>query len=1090
MQIELPGIWDAAASLWRCAYEPDLRGSWAVRLKSLSPQRQTAWQVFDVAAAPQTGIAPEAAIWLSQADQALATGNGGLVSALRIAELPRSPALDRDTLLPVVGRTSPDDGAPFDTLSTTLGDIQDRASEAAADHVLPQARDAAREEARPIAREAGADAAREAIEQPLTEVAEAVRTAAGSAEAADRRAGDAEAARDEAGRLAGDAEGSVIERTTYRPTEAPDAPTRPVINKLRERISVSDFATLRDGENWRPAFMAAIDETPDGWEILVPANDVSYWVDWIDLCGSLQDKLSGTRLRGQGMKRSVIRKFAHNDIPTALGRRKSVVEALFGHGHALFDLAVIGNGDTAPVIPYTTNWTPGQIFTYSSTSERIVSTAPDGTFAAVRTAADRVFVLVASHTADAVSILPDLAAGHWREVTGQTYDEMTQTGYFNSYTLDADYENRHAIYMNGSLEPMRDTVISGVLVSQSWYGGIVQGSGPLFADNKGFGTLNAISVDCRAEDCRASSWGGGHAIGRRIINPTGIRPGSSCIKLDEGSHRALISGARFTARDAQTDPRGASPEGIQAYKSDDAVIVGCELDGFTIGFLSNSSDRLRLDDNIVRNGSSGFRIIGGEGHSLGVGNKAIGVKGRGFVLSDLLFPQVIAGEAISCAGVGAELTALRYGRVALTARGCGTLADDDGIRATGCRHVVFDAVRGYDNGKTDSNVSAGLRMVDCYDCDVVSPAAANLTTTAQSYGVVEEGAASARNRFRNLNVGANRVANTVFTAAATVENATTSVQGFTVPGDYTATVGNRFDVAGKALRLPRRNTANRPASPQGGDTGFNTDNSRVEVYASGAWAFLLTTAGNVTMTAPFTLSGDATAALHPVTKQQLDAVGTAAASAASAAASAQTKADAALPLAGGVSMTGLFSLSGPGTAGNQPVTKTQLDGVNTTATTANNTASGALQRVGGIVTGAVEVQTGGTTSRRAILPVVAGGSTTNAEPTQLGPIGAGTGPVYTLPNNSAVMFRATIVARTSSGASAAWTARGLIKRGADASATTLVGASVTAEFSDAAFASATVTALADTTGGGLAIQVTGLAGGVFWTCSLEGARQS
>ncbi|HWL80941.1 MAG TPA: hypothetical protein VNR89_08310, partial [Roseomonas sp.] len=206
VQIELAGIWDEAALTWRCAYELDWEGTGAVRLRSLSPQRQTAWQVFDSVAAPTDAPPPPASIWVSQTDRALTAGNGGLVSAVRIAELPRAPALDRDAVLPIVSRTTADPGAPLDTLSTTLGDIQDQANTAAAEYVLPRAVQAATERSEEVAQraggESGAEAALDAIAEPLEQVQTAAQTAteeagkAGtSATLADQRAADAETAR-------------------------------------------------------------------------------------------------------------------------------------------------------------------------------------------------------------------------------------------------------------------------------------------------------------------------------------------------------------------------------------------------------------------------------------------------------------------------------------------------------------------------------------------------------------------------------------------------------------------------------------------------------------------------------------------------------------------------------------------------------------------------------------------------------------------------------------------------------------------------------------------------------------------------------
>jgi hypothetical protein len=81
-----------------------------------------------------------------------------------------------------------------------------------------------------------------------------------------------------------------------------------------------------------------------------------------------------------------------------------------------------------------------------------------------------------------------------------------------------------------------------------------------------------------------------------------------------------------------------------------------------------------------------------------------------------------------------------------------------------------------------------------------------------------------------------------------------------------------------------------------------------------------------------------------------------------------------------------------------------------------------------------------------------------------------------LPNNSAYTFRGEIVSGvTGGGNSKSWTIEGLIKRGANAASTTLVGSTVTSMFADVGAATWTIALSADTTNGGLAITFTGQA---------------
>ena len=81
-----------------------------------------------------------------------------------------------------------------------------------------------------------------------------------------------------------------------------------------------------------------------------------------------------------------------------------------------------------------------------------------------------------------------------------------------------------------------------------------------------------------------------------------------------------------------------------------------------------------------------------------------------------------------------------------------------------------------------------------------------------------------------------------------------------------------------------------------------------------------------------------------------------------------------------------------------------------------------------------------------------------------------------LPNNSAYFFRGEVVSgKTAGGDTKGWTIEGVIKRGANAAATTLVGVTVLSTHADAGAATWTIAVTADTTNGGLRVTFTGQA---------------
>jgi hypothetical protein len=89
-----------------------------------------------------------------------------------------------------------------------------------------------------------------------------------------------------------------------------------------------------------------------------------------------------------------------------------------------------------------------------------------------------------------------------------------------------------------------------------------------------------------------------------------------------------------------------------------------------------------------------------------------------------------------------------------------------------------------------------------------------------------------------------------------------------------------------------------------------------------------------------------------------------------------------------------------------------------------------------------------------------------------------------LPNNAAQAFRGLVVA-DGTGMAASWEITGLVRRGANASATVLVGSAVTKMYGDAGLDACTVALVVDTTNGGVTVTVTGLASTIItWTCSI------
>jgi hypothetical protein len=141
--------------------------------------------------------------------------------------------------------------------------------------------------------------------------------------------------------------------------------------------------------------------------------------------------------------------------------------------------------------------------------------------------------------------------------------------------------------------------------------------------------------------------------------------------------------------------------------------------------------------------------------------------------------------------------------------------------------------------------------------------------------------------------------------------------------------------------------------------------------------------------------------------------------------------------------------------------------------------SGTTRSISGIQTFSacnIPIASGQGVSQSALL--ILGRQTTDATPTALtsDTSAAGTTNQVILPNNSAYFFRGEVISgKTAAGDTKGWTIEGVIKRGANAASTTLVGVTVLSTHADLGAATWTIAVTADTTNGGLRVTFTGQA---------------
>ena len=166
----------------------------------------------------------------------------------------------------------------------------------------------------------------------------------------------------------------------------------------------------------------------------------------------------------------------------------------------------------------------------------------------------------------------------------------------------------------------------------------------------------------------------------------------------------------------------------------------------------------------------------------------------------------------------------------------------------------------------------------------------------------------------------------------------------------------------------------------------------------------------------------------------------------------------------------------------------------TVAGGSSNTASGSYSWIPGGLDATTRGLAGayafGTVRRAAlgdaqVMGMVLKGTTTDATPKVLTVDAGAAGSVnqMVLPNNSSLMFEIDVISHDSALKSASWKIQGTARRGANAAATSIVGANVTTVFgSDLVGAPTTApTVTADTTNGAIAVTFTGIAATTIYT---------
>lgn len=473
-------------------------------------------------------------------------------------------------------------------------------------------------------------------------------------------------------------------------------------------VNVRDFGALGNGiTDDTVAIQAAIDSLPaTGGSVFFPTG--TYMVSTIRGDGSAGGK-TNVSLYGEGSS-SHIKKLANSAIATVDGKRNSVIQFLTGNNHAVRNLKIEGNNSRGGLVPnYGSVWTPNTTYTFTGNDDVAYSTQANGTtvapgnpYSVAVANGGRVFLLAQTHTSGPSSILADLALGYWVEVTNQPFDELTGTGYFGYWESDDDYAHRHGIYANGTTSAMDGVIVENCEVTDAVYGGIVVGSGPLFANQKYFGTINGRIADCYAYDNRGSNIGGGYAVSKTVVGNTTKGGTSSGIRFDEGCDNSVISGNTIIGEGT------ADNGGVLVYKSKGTVVSGNAIIGALPGIWIYEATEYSVTGNNIESASAGIAVI----NSL-----------RGTVQGNTVFGSTQYGIGIRG---GNSVTV--SGNISHDNGGVGIL-----IKNTGAVTVASNVCSGNVSAGIEVNNSAGIIVTGnrCFEPMGVSG--------PQQYGVIETG---------------------------------------------------------------------------------------------------------------------------------------------------------------------------------------------------------------------------------------------------------------------------------------------------------------------------------------------------------------
>ncbi len=329
------------------------------------------------------------------------------------------------------------------------------------------------------------------------------------------------------------------------------------------------------------ALQACIDAMPASGGRLELGTGV-FNISHLRLDGTAANKTNVTIVgRGPGLTR--LRKLDNSAIVGDEAKRQSVLYWLSGHRMRVQDLTVEGNysrGGASPLIALShtlgATW-PG--------ANKIRSCAPDGTSGNKLNPTDRILkvtALGAGKVSSAVNVSVDIALGYVEDVTAQPWNYTTQTGYNNANGADDEFQWGHGVYGNGLTEATADCEVLNVHATDCRHGGIVIGSGPLYASQRGYGATRALIQGCHSYTNQGSNFGGGYSTFRRMSACSAFGGTSSGIRLDDGCHYSSITGCIV---DGGGD---ADNGGINLYQSNDCSISGCTILNAAAGVWINS----------------------------------------------------------------------------------------------------------------------------------------------------------------------------------------------------------------------------------------------------------------------------------------------------------------------------------------------------------------------------------------------------------------------------------------------------------------------------------------------------------------------